>query len=154
MPRAIVRHSALDRPHTSPRHDAHSRERTRRGIAKGVRLTPNSLLPCREAILHNATNKSLLNGILYGYPLQYNRQLENKLDCIVTHAEADITLCSCMLHAASDGAQTIHILSDDTVGPMYPSFWCTRHRGGGSLPTSKRRSGMALSWTSAKLLSS
>ena len=76
---------------------AKDHERTRRGIAKPVRLTPNTLLPCREAILHNATNKSLFNGILCGYPLQYNIQLVNKLDCIVTHAEADITLCSYML---------------------------------------------------------
>ena len=114
IPSAIERTSALDRPHTSPRHDAHSHERTRRGIAKAVRLTPNTLLPCREAKLHNARNKSLLNGILYGYPLQYNMQLVNKLDCIVTHAEANITLCSYMLHAAADRAQTIRILSDDT----------------------------------------
>ena len=87
---AIERPSALDRPHPSPMHDAHSHERTRRGIAKAVRLTPKLLLPCREAILHNTTRKSQLNGILYGYPLQYNIQLVNKLDCIVTHAEADI----------------------------------------------------------------
>ena len=72
IPIAIKRTSALVRPHSSPRHDAHSHERTRRGIAKAVRLIPNSLLPCREDILHNATNKSLLNGFQYGYPLHYN----------------------------------------------------------------------------------
>ena len=92
MPRATERPSALDRPHTS-------HERTRRGRANAVRLTPNSLLPCREVILHNATHKSLLNGILYGYHLQYNIQLVHKLDCIVTHLRqtAHCAVTCCML---------------------------------------------------------
>ena len=107
---------------------AKDHERTRRGIAKPVRLTPNTLLPCREAILHNATNKSLLNAILCGYPLQYNIQLVNKLDRIVTHAEADITLCSYMLHAAADGVQTIRILSDDTNVFVLLVYWTSRMR--------------------------
>ena len=107
---------------------AKDHERTRRGIAKAVRLTPNTLLPCREAILHNDTNKSLLYGILCSYPLQYNIQLVNKLDCIVTHAEAGITLCSYMLHAAADGVQTIRILSDDTDVFVLLVYWTSRMR--------------------------
>ena len=126
-------------------------ERTRRGIAKAVRLTPNTLLPCREAILHNATNKSLLNGILYSYPLQYNIQLVNKLDCIVTHAEADIALCSYMMHAAADGAQTIRILSDDTDVFVILVYWTSMMR---IVANIKWKSGMAMSWTSTKPLSS
>ena len=109
-------------------HSTKDHEGTRRGIAKAVRLTPNTLLPCREAILHNATNKSLLNGILYGYPLQYNIQLVNKLNFIVTHAEADITLCSYMLHAAADGVQTIRILSDDTDVFVLRVYWTSSMR--------------------------
>ena len=41
-------------------------ERARRGRSKEIRLTPNTQLPCREAILHNAHNKSMLNNILCG----------------------------------------------------------------------------------------
>ena len=145
MPSAIERHWALDRPHTSPRHDAHSHERTRIGLAKAVRLTPNSFLPCQKAILHNTTNKSPLNG----YPPQYNIQLVNKLDCIVTHAEADITLSSYMLRR-TEPCQS----ASSVTTPTYSSFWCTRQRWCGSLPTSKWRSGMAISWTSVKSLSS
>ena len=36
------------------------------------------------------------------------------LDCLVTHEEADITLCSYMLKAAVSRAKTIRVLSDDT----------------------------------------
>ena len=59
---------------------------------------PKSYAPVGGAfftnILHNATNNSLLNNILCGFPLPHNIQLINKLDCIVTHAEANMTLCS------------------------------------------------------------
>ena len=68
---------------------AKDHEQTRRGIAKAVRLTPSSLLPCRQTILHNTTNKSLLNGILCGFPRQCNIQLVNKLDCAITCADGD-----------------------------------------------------------------
>ena len=128
---------------------AKDHERTRRGIAKPVRLTPNTLLPCREPILHNASNKSLLNGILCGYPLQYNIQLVNKLDCIVTHAEADVTLCSYMLRRMEPRQSASSVTT-----PTSSSSWCTGHRGCGSSPTSKWKSGMAMSWISTKPLSS
>ena len=36
------------------------------------------------------------------------------LDCVVTHDEAAVTLCSYILKAVAEGAQTIRILSDDT----------------------------------------
>ena len=41
-------------------------------------------------------------------------QLVNKLDCLVTHAEVDITLCSYMLKAAASSAETVRIVCDDT----------------------------------------
>ena len=93
---------------------AKDHERTRRGRAKEVCLTSNTLLPCREVILHNSKNKNLLNNILCSYPLPHNIQLVNMLDCVVTRDEADVTLCSYMLKAVAEDAQTIRILSDDT----------------------------------------
>ena len=107
---------------------AKDHERTRRGRAKEVRLTPNTPLPCREAILHNSKNKNLLNSILCRYPLPHNIQLVDKLDCVVTHDEADITLCSYMLKAAAEGAQTIRILSDDTDVFVLLVYWTPRMR--------------------------
>ena len=44
---------------------AKDHERTRRGRANEVRLTPNTSIQCREVILHNySKNKNLLNNIL------------------------------------------------------------------------------------------
>ena len=43
---------------------AKDHERTRRGRAKKVRLTPNTPLPCREAILHNSRTR-LCSTALY-----------------------------------------------------------------------------------------
>ena len=107
---------------------AKDHERTRRGRAKEVRLTPNTLLPCREVILHNSKNKNLLNNILCSYPLPHNIQLVNMLDCVVTHDEADVTLCSYMLKAVAEGAQTIRILSDDTDVFVLLVYWTSRMR--------------------------
>ena len=102
--------------------------RTRRGRAKEVHLTPNTLLPCREVILHNSKNKNLLNNILCSYPLPHNMQLVNMLDCVVTHEEADVTLCSYMLKAVAAGAQTTRIFSDDTDVFVLLEYWTSRMR--------------------------
>ena len=107
---------------------AKDHERTRRGRAKDVRLTPNTLLPCREVILHNSKNKNLLNNILCSYPLPHNIQFVNMLDCVVTHDEADVTLCSYMLKAVAEGAHTIRILSDDTDVFVLLVYWTLRMR--------------------------
>ena len=107
---------------------AKDQERTRRGRAKEIRLTPNTILPYREVILHNSKNKNLLNNILCSYPLPHNIQLVNMLDCVVTHDEADVTLCSYMLKAVAEGAQTIRILSDDTDVFVLLVYWTSRMR--------------------------
>ena len=105
---------------------AKDHEWTRRGRAKQVHLTPNTLLPCREVILHNSKNKNLLNNILCSYPLPHNIQLVNMLDCVVTHEETDVTLCSYMLKAVAAGAQTIRILRDDTDVFILLEYWTSR----------------------------
>ena len=129
---------------------AKEHERTRRGRAKEVRLTTNTVLPCREVILHNSKNKNLLNNILCSYPLPHNIQLVNMLDCVVTHDEGDVTLCSYMLKAVAAGAQTIQILSDDTNVFILLVYWTSMMR---LSPRLKWKSGMAMSWTSTKLFS-
>ena len=53
-------------------------------------------------------------------------QLVNKLDCVVTHAEVNITLCSYMLKAVAEGAQTICILSDNTDIFVLLVYWMSR----------------------------
>ena len=105
---------------------AKEHEQRRRGITKEIRLTHNTPLPCRQVILHNARNKTLLNNILCTYSLPHNIELVNKQDCAVTHAEADITLCSYMLKAVAGGAQTIRILSDDTDVFVLLVYWTSK----------------------------
>ena len=94
--------------------------------SKDLHLTPNTPLPCREAILKNSKNKSLLASIMCGYPLQNNVQLVNKLDCFVTHEEADITLCSYMLDAADSSVETVRIICDDTDLFVLLFYWTWR----------------------------
>ena len=50
------------------------------------------------------------------------------LDCVVTHDEADVTLCSYMLKAVAEGAQTIRIISDDTGVFVLLVYWTSRMR--------------------------
>ena len=107
---------------------AKQHEQVRRGITKEIRLTHNTPLPCRQVVLHNARNKTLLNNILCTYSLPHNIELVNKQDCAVTHAEADITLCSYMLKAVAGGAQTIRILSDDTDVFVLLVYWTSRNQ--------------------------
>ena len=68
----------------------------------------------------------MLNNILCGYSLPDNIQFVNKMDCIVSHAEADVTLCSYMLKAVEDNAQIIRILSDDTDVFILLVYWTSR----------------------------
>ena len=109
-----------------PTAKVHERMRRAGTGSKDFHLTPNTPLPCREAILKNSKNKILLASILYGYPLQNNVQLVNKLDCLVTHEEADITLCSYMLEAASSCGETIRIVCDDTDVFVLLVYWTWR----------------------------
>ena len=53
-------------------------------------------------------------------------QLVNKLDCLVTHEEADITLCSCMLDAAASSAETVRIVCDNTDVFALLVYWTWR----------------------------
>ena len=110
----------LDAPSTK------DHERTRRGTSKELRLTPQNLLSCPEAVLHNAKNKNQLNNLICSYPLPNNVQLVNATECDVTHAEADVTICSYMLKAVANGANTIQILSDDTDLFVILVYWAAR----------------------------
>ena len=99
-------------------------ERTRRGRANEVRLTPNTFIPCREeVILHNSKNKNLLNQTLCSYPLPHNTQ----------HSSTCRTV-SLMISTSSFS-------------------WCTGHQGCELSPRFKWKIGMAMSWTSMKLFS-
>ena len=65
--------------------------------------------------------------------------------------QADITLCSYMLKAVAEGAQTIRILSDDTDIFVLLVYWTSRMQVVAKI---QMESGMVMSWTSTKLFSS
>ena len=102
---------------------ANDHERVRKGRASEIMLTSSTILPCRDVILHNASNKNKLISILCEDSVTNNIQLINKQNCSVSHCEADITLCSYILKAVEDGAETIRILSDDTDICVLLVFW-------------------------------
>ena len=104
----------------------HERVRRAGGGSKVFHLTPNTQLPCREAMLNDSMYKLLLASILCAYTLQNNMQLVNKLVCLVTHEEADITLCSYMLEAAASSGETIRIVCDDTDVFLLLVYWTWR----------------------------
>ena len=94
-----------------------------RGRIEGLPSDAQHTTPMQKAILKNSKNKSLLASILCGYPTQNNVQLVNKLECLVTHEEADITLCSYMLKAAASSAETVRIVCDDTDVFVLLVYW-------------------------------
>ena len=97
--------------------------------SKDFHLTPNTPLP--------SENKSLLASILCGYPLQNNVQLVNKFDFLVTHEEADITLCSYMLEAAASSAGMVRIVCDDTDVFVLVVYWTWRKTIGKNIQMEK-----------------
>ena len=61
-----------------------------------IHFTHNTPLPCGDDIMHNS-NKQHSNTLLYGYGLREHLELVKKLDSVVTHNDANITICSYML---------------------------------------------------------
>ena len=96
---------------------AKDHERRRRAGVETTeyKLTINTPLPRREAVMKSTSNKKQLARLLCTYDFNANKiLLVNNMDCITNHEEADIILISYMLQAAGAGAPTIRILSEDT----------------------------------------
>ena len=67
--------------------------------------------------MKNKANKRLLSQLLCicnDSHLANNTEFVSQADSIAQHEEADISIITYMLHAASTGAQTVGILSDET----------------------------------------
>ena len=130
----------------------HVRMRRAGAGSKDFHLTPKHTTPMQRSNPEKfQEQKSLLASILFGYPLQNNAQLVNKLDCLVTHEEADITLCSYMLEVAASSAETVRIVCDDNDVFVRSS---TGHGGRPSGRISRWRSGTERCLTYAQQLTS
>ena len=83
----------------------HERQR-RAGIGSiTFNLTINSPLPSREAVMRNKHNKRSLSLLLSTFDLGCGVSVESRDNSIFGHDEADVTIISYMLQAASDGRQ-------------------------------------------------
>ena len=60
-----------------------------------IHFTHNTPLPCHDDIIHNSNNQHS-NTLLYGYGLREHLEFIKKLDSVVTHTDANITICSYM----------------------------------------------------------
>ena len=102
----------------------HERHRRAGEGSTAYQLTFTSPLPGHDAIMKNKQNKRLLSQLLCTHNLGGHIELVSRADSIAKHDEADISLVSYMLHAASGGARTVRILSDDTDVFVLLVYWC------------------------------
>ena len=174
MPSAIERPSALDRPHTSPVHYANSHEF--HGLHRSIyEIIWRGGSYERSVWLHHQHHQwEGLNQCSMGIS-SYNRRVaaEFLLKLARRHTRSWATTwrqsentrlgnygwtASSSLHCAvtccmlrwKESRQS----ASSVTTPTSSSSLCTEHRGCGSSTTSKWRSGMAMSWTSTKPLSS
>ena len=94
--------------------------------SQGSTSNPKYPLPCRELILHNSKFQESASQHSVQLSPSTQHQIVNMLDCIVTLDETDVTLCSYMLKAVAEGAQTIPTLSDDTDVFVLLVYWKSR----------------------------
>ena len=82
----------------------------------GERMAPGAIAPSAPALQRHCVSDTLFittpgirlcSTTSVCYSLQHNIELVNKLDCVVTHAEVDIILCSYMLKPVADSTQTL-----------------------------------------------
>ena len=102
---------------------AKEHERLRRGKEESYEeydLTINCHLPKRDVILTNTHNKRELGRILRTY--NYGENVETD-DDMFQHDEADITIISHVLQAASEGKKVIRVKSDDTDVFVLLVYW-------------------------------
>lgn len=100
-------------------------ERIRRGGAGSTdyNLTHQTDLPCREAIMKNKNNKRQLSALLSTFDYGHRAIVDSQNDGLYGHEEADVTVVSYVLQAASDGHKVIRVLSDDTDIFVLLVYW-------------------------------
>ena len=104
----------------------HERQRRAGESCTEYRLSLTTPLPSRDKVMKNKANKRRLGELLCTHSIGDNIMMVSRADSIVTHDEADVSLISYMLDAASRGAKTVRILSDDTDVFVLMVYWCWR----------------------------
>lgn len=109
---------------------AKDHERMRRACEATIDydLSITSSLPKRDAILKSKTNKQKLASVLSTFSLGENVTMETKDDGAFSHDEADITMVSYVIQAATYGKGVVRVVSDDTDVFVLLVYWV--HRAG------------------------
>lgn len=91
-------------------------ERIRSGGAGSTdyNLTHQTDLPCREEIMKSKNNKRQLSALLSTFDYGEQTIVDSQNDGLYGHEEADVTVVSYVLQAASDSHKVIRVLSNDT----------------------------------------
>ena len=86
-------------------------------------LSSTSPLPKRDAILKSKSNKQRLASVLCSFSMGDTETMETRGDGAFSHDEADVTMVSYVIQAASHGKSVIHVLSDDTDVFVLLVYW-------------------------------
>ena len=86
-------------------------------------LSIASPLPKRDVILKSKNNKRRLASMLYTFTVDDNVTMDTRDDGAFGHDEADITMISYVLVAATSGKGVIRVLSDDTDVFVLLVYW-------------------------------
>ncbi len=101
----------------------HERMRRAREVIIDYELSITTSLPKRDAILKSKNNKRMLASVLSAFSAGENVIIDSRDDGVFNHDEADITMVSYILKAASDGKRVIRVLSDDTDIFVLLVYW-------------------------------
>ena len=104
----------------------HERMRRASEVVIDYELSITSHLPKRDAITKSKNNKRRLASVLSTFNLGENTTLETQDDGTFGHDEADVTMISYVLQAASCGQGVIRVLSDDTDVFALLVYWVYR----------------------------
>ena len=106
----------------------HERMRRAGEVVVDYELSITSPLPKRDAILKSKNNKRRLASVLCTFSMDNNVTMETRDDGAFSHDEADVTMVSYVIQAASHGKSVIRVLSDDTDVFVLLVYWV--HRAG------------------------
>ena len=92
----------------------HERKRRAGEVIIDYEFTITSHLPKRDVIMKSKNNRRRLASVLSTFSLGEHATMETLDDGIFAHDEADVTMISYVLQAASQGQNVIRVLNDDT----------------------------------------
>ena len=101
----------------------HERMRRAGEVIIDYEFSITSKLPKRDVIMKSKNDKRRLASVLSTFSLGEHTTMETLEDGVFAHDEADVTMISYVLQAASCGQKVIRVLSDDTDVFVLLVYW-------------------------------